>query len=415
MTAAAAPTHAPRLSMGFRQFVGFVASLMAVNAIAVDSMLPALPQIARTFSMPPGNQQQLIVTAYLLGFGTAQILYGPLSDRFGRKIPLLVGLTIYVVFSIVAASSQSIGMLLAARVIQGAGSAGTRVLAVSIVRDCYSGSQMARVMSLAFIVFLAVPIFAPSIGQIIMLVVPWRGLFGALALFGLIVTAWTVLRLPETLHPEDRLPIEPRRLVEAFSVTVTTRSAICYMLAMTFMMGGLFGFINSAQQIFADIFHKPQLFTSIFAGVAAFMAAASLINAKFVGRLGTRPVSHTALLGYLVVAIIHVAVAAAGLETIWSFALFQATMMFCFGLVVSNFGALAMEPLGHVAGTASSVQGFVTTAFGALLGFYVGQHFNGTTLPLALGFAIYGLASLILVFVAERGRLFRRSGGARSM
>ena len=402
MTAPAAPSGDPRTDLGFRQFVGLMAALMACNALAIDSMLPALPQIAHAFAIPSGNQQQWIVTAYLLGFGVAQIVYGPISDRFGRKMPLLAGLGIYVAFSIVAASSHSIGMLLVARVMQGVGSAATRVLSVSIVRDCYAGSQMARVMSLAFIVFLAVPIFAPSIGQIIML-------------FGAIVVAWTLLRLPETLHPGDRLPIEPHRIFEAFRFTLTSRSATGYMLAMTFMLGGLFGFINSAQQIFADVFGEPQLFTIIFAGIAAFMALASLLNARFVGRLGTRPVSHWALVGYLTVTLIHLTVAVSGFETIWSFTLCQALMMFCFGLVVSNFGSLAMEPLGHVAGTASSVQGFVTTAGGALLGYYVGQHFNGTTIPLTLGFAVYGIGSLALVIFAERGRLFRRVGGTMPM
>ena len=415
MTAVAAPSHPPHPGMGFRAFVSLIAALMAVNALAVDSMLPALPAIARSFGIAVGNEQQWIVTIYLLAFGVSQIIYGPLADRFGRRAPLLVGLCIYVVFSLVAASSQSIGLLLFARVMQGVGSAATRVLAVSIVRDCYAGSQMARVMSLSFIVFLAVPILAPSIGQIIMLVLPWRGIFGALALFGIIVLTVTAIRLPETLHPTDRLPIETRRIYEAFRLTVTTRSAIGYMLAMTFMMGGLFGFINSAQQIFADVFHEPQLFTAIFAGIAAFMALASLVNARVVGRMGTRPVSHLALVGYLMAAMLHVLVAVSGHETLWTFALFQAAMLFFFGLVVSNFGALAMEPLGHVAGTASSVQGFVTTAGGALLGFYVGQHFNGTTVPLSLGFLGYGIASFALVTYAERGRLFRRVGGSNVM
>ena len=401
--------------MGFKQFVGLIAALMAINALAIDSMLPALPQIASSVGISSGNGQQWIVTAYLLGFGVAQIVYGPLADRFGRKRPLLVGLVIYVVFSIIAASATSFEMLLFARVLQGVGSAATRVLAVSIVRDSYAGSQMARVMSLAFIVFLAVPILAPSIGQLIMLVVPWRGIFGALALFGAIVITWTVIKLPETLHPGDRLPIEVGRITKAFRVTVTTRSAIGYMLAMTCMLGGLFGFINSAQQIFADVFHQPKLFTVIFAGIAGFMALASLVNARVVGRLGTRPVSHSALVFYISAALLHVLVASLGFETIWSFAVFQAAMLFGFGLVVSNFGALAMEPLGHIAGTASSVQGFVSTAGGALLGFYVGQHFNGTTVPLALGFFCYGLVALLLVIWAERGRLFRRAGGSKLM
>ena len=415
MIAEGHPSTGDRAVMVPRHFVSLIAALMAVNALAIDSMLPAMPAIAHSFGVPAGNRQQLIVTVYLLGFGISQIIYGPLSDRFGRKIPLLSGLAIYVVFSLLAAASQSLEVLLVARLVQGVGAAATRVLAVSIVRDCFAGSQMARVMSLAYIVFLAVPILAPSLGQLVMLVFPWRAIFIGLALFGALVSVWVVLGLPETLHPDDRLPIEPGRIIAAFRLTVTTRSAVCYMLAMTFMLGGLFGFINSAQQIFAGVFGKPQFFTLIFAGIAAFMGLASLINARIVGRLGTRPVSHTALIGYLVATLLHLVIALSGAETIWSFSVFQAGMMFCFGLVVSNFGALAMEPLGHVAGTASSVQGFVTTAGGALLGFYVGQQFNGTTLPLVLGFAIYGLASLVLVILAERGRLFRRVGGSKLM
>ena len=201
----------PHPGMGFRQFVGLVAALMAVNALAIDSMLPALPAIAHSLGVKSGNNQQLIVTVYLLSFGSAQIVYGPLADRFGRKPVLVVGLIIYVATSIMAAAAGSIETLLAARALQGIGSAATRVLVVSIVRDCYSGNQMARVMSLAYIVFLAVPILAPSIGQVIMLIVPWRGIFGALALFALTVTVWVVLRLPETLHPADRCSWRFRR------------------------------------------------------------------------------------------------------------------------------------------------------------------------------------------------------------
>ncbi|MDX7950651.1 multidrug effflux MFS transporter [Lichenihabitans sp. Uapishka_5] len=401
--------------MGFGQFVSLVAALMAINALAIDSMLPALPAIATSLGIPAGNQQQWIVTAYLLSFGVAQIVYGPLSDRFGRRPVLIVGLLIYSATSLLAATAWSFQTLLIARAFQGIGSAATRVLVVSIVRDSYSGNQMARVMSLAFIVFLAVPILAPSIGQIIMLVLPWRGIFAALAIFGIGVTLWVAFRLPETLHEEDRLPIAPGRIVSAFRISLTSRPAVGYMLAMMFIMGGLFGFINSAQQIFVTTFGAPRLFTVLFAGIALFMAMASLLNSRVVGRVGTRGVSHAALLGFIAVAGVHVVVVVSGLESLVSFAVLQALTMFCFGLVASNFGALAMEPLGHVAGTASSVQGFVTTVGGAALGFLVGQHFDGTTLPLEIGFLSYGVLGLILVLYAERGRLFRRAAQHRAM
>ena len=408
MTAVAASSLPSKPGMGFKQFVALIAALMAVNALAIDSMLPALPAIGHAVGIGAGNenQQQWIVTSYLLGFGAAQIVYGPLADRFGRKPVLLAGLAIYVLFSGAAAFSTTMPVLLLARVLQGVGSAATRVLAISVVRDCYSGSQMARVMSLSFIVFLAVPILAPSIGQIIMLFGPWRLIFGALTLFGFSVAIWTAIRLPETLHPADRLPIMPSRVLEAFRLTLTNRLAVGYMLAMALVLGALFGFINSAQQVFAETLSAPRLFTATFALIAGFMALSSFLNSRIVGRLGARKVSHAALIGFIACSLLHTAVAVAGYETLVSFAVLQAAVMFCFGLVVSNFGSIAMEPLGHVAGTASSVQGFVTTFGGAVLGFLVGQHFDGTTVPLTLGFSVFGLLALGMVLVAERGRLF---------
>lgn len=405
MTAVAVETRA-KPGMGFRQFVALIAALMAVNALAVDSMLPALPAIGHSLGVTDENQRQWIVTAYLLGFGGAQIVYGPLADRFGRKPILIAGLAAYVLFSGIAALSTAFAMMIAARVLMGIGAATTRVLAVSVVRDCYSGRDMARIMSLAFIVFLAVPILAPSIGQIIMVFGPWRWVFGGLGVFGAAVMAWTALRLPETLDPADRLPFAPGRVLAAFRLTLTNRMAVGYMVAMALVLGSLFGFINSAQQIFADTLGAPGLFTSIFALVAGCMALSSFLNARAVGRLGPRRLSHIALCGFILVAVLHVIVALAGRETLVSFAILQAGEMFCFGLVVSNFGSIAMEPLGHIAGTASSVQGFVTTFGGALLGLLVGQHFDGTTVPLAVGFLVYGILALIVVLVAERGRLF---------
>ncbi|WP_237482402.1 multidrug effflux MFS transporter [Lichenibacterium dinghuense] len=396
--------------MGFKQFVGLIAALMAVNALAIDSMLPALPAIGHSLGVEDENRRQLIVTAYLLGFGGAQIAYGPLADRFGRRPVLLLGLVGYVLFAGLAAASTSFGTLLAARALMGVGAAATRVLAVSIVRDCYSGRDMARVMSLAFIVFLAVPILAPSVGQVIMLFGPWRWVFGALGCFGAAVLCWVALRLPETLHPADRLPFAPRRIVQAYRLTLTDRTAVCYMMASTLVLGALFGFINSAQQIFADTLAEPRLFTRVFALIAGFMALSSFLNARIVVKLGPRRLSHLALCGFILFSASHAAVALAGQETIVTFAVLQGGVWFCLGFVFSNFGSLAMEPLGRIAGTASSVQGCVTTVVGALLGFFIGQSFDGTAVPMSLGFIGCGLAALCFVLLAERGRLFAAGG-----
>jgi len=396
----------PHPGMGFREFVAFIAGLMATNAIAIDSMLPALPEIGESLRIDTANHTQLVITAYLLGFGGAQLVYGTLADRFGRRKVLLFGLALYTIASIGALFAGSLEVMLAARALQGVGSAATRILAITIVRDCYSGSHMARVMSLAFLVFLSVPILAPSIGQSIMLVAPWRAIFLMLCLLGGILFVWTLTRLPETLHPEDRSPISLGAITHAFDLIVHSRATVGYVLAMTMVMGGLFGFINSAQQVFADAFDAEELFTLIFAMIAVFMAASSLLNARVVEKLGMRRVSHAALFGYCAVTLVHAAVVLADAENIWTFSALQGAMMFFFGLMVSNFNSMAMEPVGHIAGTASSVLGFVSTAGGALLGFALGQHFDGTTLPLTMGFVMLSLAAVAFVLFAERGRLF---------
>lgn len=393
--------------MSYREFVVFIAALMATNALAIDSMLPALGEIGRDLGLATDNQRQWIITAYLLGFGGAQLFYGPLADRFGRRPVLIFGLAMYMACGVISGFANSFDTMIAARVLQGVGAAATRVLAVSIVRDCYSGRQMARVMSMAMIIFMLIPILAPSVGQAIMWVAPWHWVFLVLSLFGAVVLAWMFLRLPETLHPEDRRPIEPRAVLAAVRQCFASREAAGYTLANTMAMGALFGYINSTQQIFADVFHAEHLFTTVFAATAAFMAVASLLNARLVERYGMRLLSHTALLGYIVFAIAHYLVAAAGIETLPVFFVLQAAVMFCFGMMSGNFGAMSMQPLGHIAGTASSVQGFVMTVGGALIGLAIGQQFNGTTVPMTAGFAICGLITLVIVLVVERGRLFR--------
>ncbi|WP_332657192.1 multidrug effflux MFS transporter [Brevundimonas sp.] len=392
---------------GFPEFVALIAMMMALNALAIDSMLPALPAIGDALGVVEENARQWVITAYLLGFGVAQIVYGPLADRYGRKPVLMVGLSLYVLFSVLAAFAPTFDLLIAARVGTGLGAAALRVLAVSIVRDRYSGRTMARVMSLSFLVFLGVPILAPTLGQLVLTVAPWPWVFGVLALAGGAFMLWAAIRLPETLHPEDRMPIQVARITAAFREAVTNRQSIGYTLAMTAITGALFGFINSSQQIFFDVFEAPGLFTTVFALVAGGIAVASLLNARLVEKLGSRLISHSALLGFIAMAAIHSAVALSGHETIWSFAVLQGLTMFCFGLIAGNFGSMAMEPMGHIAGTASSAQGFISTTVGSTLGFLIGQQFDGSVAPMALGMTTMGLAALIFVLIAERGRLFK--------
>ncbi len=393
--------------MGFTEFVAIVAAMMAVNALAIDIMLPALPAIGGSLGVVDPNTNQLVVSAYVIGFGISQLFYGTVTDRYGRKSVLLFGLAIYALFGTMAVMAASFEQLLFARAMQGVGAAATRVIAVSIVRDCYGGRSMAKVMSLVMFVFIAVPVVAPSIGQLIILVGPWQWIFGLLVLLGVGLAFWIALRLPETLPPERRTLISPRSIRDAFGSVLGSRMTVGYALAAAVVMGGLFGFINSAQQLFVDVFGLGAAFPVVFSGIALAIAAASILNSRIVERLGMRRVSHTALLLYSAIGLLHAGVVLLGHETVYSFVALQALTMFAFGLIMPNFNAMAMDPLGHVAGTGSAFVGALTTVGGAILGYFIGQAFDGTALPMTAGYAVLGLVSIAIVLITERGRLFK--------
>jgi MFS transporter, DHA1 family, multidrug resistance protein len=393
---------------GFREFVVLIAGLMSLNALAIDAMVPALPAIGADLGVLDDNRRQLVVSLYILGFGTTQLIYGPLSDRYGRKPVLVASLLLYFGFALACAAAASFTLLLAARMAQGAAAAATRVLVVSIVRDRFEGALMARVMSLAFMIFLLVPMLAPLFGQLTLLVASWRAIFFGLALMAAVILAWSILRLPETLHPEYRRPLDPGTIRDGVRQTLSNRQSAGYTLAFMLMMAALTGYINSIQQIVFDVFHRPGLIAVTFAGIALPIAIASWLNARLVERLGTRRIAHSGLVLFTLVALAHLGLAARGGETLWTFIGLLGLNMACFGLASANFGALAMQPLGHVAGTAASVQGTVGTIGGALLGLAVGQAFDGTIVPMVGGYAAFGAAALAILLVTERGRLFGR-------
>jgi len=395
-------------SMGKVEFIGLAAMLMALNALAIDIMLPGLQEIGAALGVINENHRQYVISAYLLGFGIAQLGYGPISDRYGRRKPMLFGLGIYVVSSIAVVFVPSFAGVLALRFIQGIGSAATRVITISIVRDVYGGRQMAEVMSLIMMVFMVVPVIAPGTGQIVLLFGDWHLIFVFMAVIAVIVGAWMYYRLPETLHPEDVRPFTVKSVLNGFKIVLTNRIALCYTLSSTFIFGALFGFINSAEQVYKGVYQLGQWFAVAFAGVALFMALSSFINARLVGRFGMRRLSHGSLIGFIVITFVWLLIQIYGPQPM-PFALFIvlfALAMFQFGWIGSNFNSLAMEPLGHVAGTASSVIGFMGTVGGSLIGALIGQSFDGTALPMVAGFFIVSLIGLVFVLIGEKGQLF---------
>jgi DHA1 family bicyclomycin/chloramphenicol resistance-like MFS transporter len=395
--------------MGKREFIALAAFLMAINSLAIDIMLPALQQIGASLNVESENHRQFVVSAYLLGFGIAQLFYGPISDRFGRRIPLLVGLTIYICSAIGIAFVPTFTGLLALRFVQGVGAAASRVITVSIVRDVYGGRQMAEVMSLIMMVFMIVPVIAPGSGQIIMLFSSWHLIFVFIATMAAMISAWTYIRLPETLNPANIRPFTARSVIGGFKLVLTNRIALCYTIASSFIFGALFGFINSAQQVYVGIYDLGVYFPFAFAGVAIFMSMSSFLNSRLVGRFGMRRLSHASLLGFITINTIWLIVLVTGPQPM-PFALFISFFglaMFQFGWIGSNFNSLAMEPLGHVAGTASSVLGFMSTVGGAIIGAGIGQAFDGTAFPMVAGYFTVSIIGLVFVLIAEKGRLFQ--------
>jgi MFS transporter, DHA1 family, multidrug resistance protein len=393
--------------MGFPEFVVVIASIMALNPLAMDMMLPALPNIASAFHIVDANRPQMVLSTFLLGFGIGQFVIGPLSDRFGRRPVLLVGMTVYFLASGLAIAAPSFETLLLARALQGLGTSATRVIATSVVRDCYAGRRMASVMSLAMMVFIAVPVVAPSFGQAVLLVTQWRGIFIVLMLYGAITLVWSALRMPETLPLSERRSLEIGEVLSAFRQTVTNRQTLGYALAAGGVLGSLFAYVFISQQVFTEVYQLGHYFPLAFAGIAIGTAIAGFLNSKFVGRLGMRVISHGALVGYVAVAAALLIAVKLQMLPLPLFMALSALMMFSFGLMIANFTALAMEPQGHIAGTASSMYGSITTLLGIGVGMWIGQHFDGTLLPFATGFFLCTLAALAVVLVTEKGRLFR--------
>ncbi|PKR60233.1 multidrug effflux MFS transporter [Thalassospira lohafexi] len=403
------PTGAPaaRPLPGFAEFVCLMAITIGLVALSIDNLLPAFGPIADDFGIEDGNRMQLLIYVFMIAFGLMQIVYGPLADSFGRRPTLIVGLGIYSVGTIMAIFADSYDHLLIARFVQGLGAAAPRVLTMAITRDCFEGREMARVMSFVMMVFIILPVFAPASGSLILALANWHMIFVSTLVLAIAIACWYMLRMPETLHPEYRHKLSVRRIARDIKTTATNRQTLGYSTAMGMMFACLMAYIGSAQQIFeTEVYGLGVWFPLAFGMIAACMSFSSFVNARLVRKLGMRKISHVALFVMALSSLINVVIAIAfnGQPPLPVFGIGLTVTLFCFSLTMPNFNSLAMEPVGAIAGTASSMIGVYSTIIGVVAGGIIGQQFNGTVTPLVGGYLSLALIGILIVGITERGR-----------
>ncbi len=366
--------------------------------MSIDMILPALFLIGKEFGTVDENKTQYIIGTLFLGFTFGQIICGPISDSFGRKLTIYIGLTIFIIGDLLSITATSFNMMLLGRFLQGFGAASPRTTSLAIIRDRYKGRDMARVMSFIMTVFMIVPVIAPSIGQLILLVATWRVMFVIFLLMALIAMALTYFRLPETLKQQDCRPFNAKAIWQDFLIVIRNKITLGYAICAGLIFGALIGYLASCRQIFQDYFQVGKLFSLYFAISALSVAAASITNSMIVRRYGMKLICHHALMVMLIASAIFLPLTILQSDhvALWQFMIYIMILFFCFGLLFGNLNALAMEPMSHVAGIAAALVGSLSSAISAVIGTAIGQSYNGTLAPIALGFLLLAISAFFL-------------------
>ena len=397
---------APGGQTSLGEFVALMAFAMSLVALSIDAMLPAFPDMAQDLQVTAANDIQLVVSLLFIGLAIGQLFYGPLSDSIGRKPAIYIGFVLFILGSLLSMAASDFSTMLAGRMLQGIGAAGPRTVAVALIRDRFHGSEMARVMSFIMTVFILVPIFAPALGQAILLLAGWRAIFGVFIVLALATLVWLSLRQPETLPKDQRRHFTLKNITAAFHEVLMSRLAMVYTLVAGCVSGAFLSYLNTSQQIFQVQYDQGKLFPLYFGILAFSVGFAALLNSALVMRYGMHALVHRALLLMMAFSWLFLAIvwACAGHPPLWLFMAICLALFFCIGILFGNLNSIAMEPLGHVAGTAAAVIGSITTLLAVVLSYLVGQAYNGTLFPLALAFVSLITVSVLLT------RLTRTTG-----
>jgi len=394
----------PTSVISHKEFIALMALLMSLVALSIDAMLPALAEIGAEFKVADPNDNQLIISTIFIGMAIGQLIYGPLSDSIGRKLSIYIGTSVFAVGCVLSLFADSFNIMLLGRILQGLGIAGPRIVSVALIRDQFEGRKMAQVMSFTMALFILCPVIAPAIGQGIIAVANWRAIFVFFLLLSIIAVVWLAIRQPETLLPEKRAPLSLTRVLKAMLTVCTTRVSFGYTLAAGFISGLFLAFLGTSQQVLQMQYQLGELFPLYFAFLALAIGLASYVNGRLVIKHGMQFLSSRALYFLLGCSILFLAPTfyTNGHPPFWSFMCYMLLCFFCIGLLFGNLTALAMEPLGHIAGVGAAVIGSLSTIISLPIGIYIGQIYDGTVLPLILGFTFCSFVSILVVIWTGR-------------
>ncbi|MGH1378546.1 MAG: multidrug effflux MFS transporter [Alphaproteobacteria bacterium] len=388
----------------FIEFVALMALLISLTALSIDTMLPALPLIGKDLGAVGDNTPQYIVVFLFLGFTLGQIFYGPMSDSFGRKHSIYIGITIFIIGSIISVTAQNFPIMLAGRFLQGIGVAAPRIISTAMIRDRYKGQEMARVMSFIMSIFILVPAIAPTLGQAILMVSNWRMIFAVLLGVSVLVLIWIYFRLPETLPQERRTPFKLKTILSGVREVITHRLAFGYTICTGLIFAMLIGYLNSAQQIFQEYYNTGDMFPLYFGIIALSLGIASLVNSYIVKIMAMQNICHYSLIAIIIVSGSFLALNSLSdqQQPLWQFMIYAVIVFFFLGLLFGNVNAIAMEHMGHIAGVASTTISVLSSAISLALGTIIGQFYAGTPIPIIFSFLLLSSLTFLLQILINR-------------
>jgi len=379
------------------EFVALMASLMSIVALSIDALLPALPEIGTALSVQNPNDNQLLVTMIFLGLGFGQLIFGPLSDSFGRKPIVYVGFTLFVVATFICVTTRSFEMMVFGRILQGVGLASPRTLSIAMIRDSYSGNYMAKVLSIVVMVFILVPVIAPTLGQFLLNFYNWESIFYVNLLFGFLVIFWFWRRQDETLSKEKRIKFTPMLFVNGTREFMKHKHAVGFTLVSGFITGSFMVYLSTAQQIFEQQYNLGDMFPIIFASLAISVGLATFLNSRYVVKFGMWRIAFIGTIAYCIISVLYVILFWSGANPSFEILItFFALQFFAIGFLFGNLRSLAMQPLGHIAGIGAAINGFVSTVMAVPIANYIGSFVSNSVLPLFIGFSIFGILSLLV-------------------